>query len=192
MSGWTQRGTHSLPQVYMAHVLSGIQSTTSQVYRGGGVPTQPKMALAPPGQVALLVLLMLLSSSCCRRLLLLPWSMRVVAVFGPFRGCIVLWALMPDLASLLLLHRPSSSSRRNARGMLAVSSFSLSIKIYLCWRRAVKQVSKLLYSMGKFHLAHGCSESRLQQVRTPLCCLLSAACKLSNAVARLSLRTVGN
>jgi hypothetical protein len=55
----------------MAHVFCGMQSTTSQVNFGGGVPAQPKMAFAPPGQVAPLLLMVLLSS-CCRRLLLLP------------------------------------------------------------------------------------------------------------------------
>jgi hypothetical protein len=118
----------------MAHVLSGMQSTTSQVNRGGGVPTQPQMALIPPGQVAVLVLLMELLSSCCRLLLLLllPCSMKVVGLFRPFRGCMVLRGLMPELASLLLLHSPSSRTRSNARGMLADLNFKINCKISFC------------------------------------------------------------
>jgi hypothetical protein len=55
--------------------------------------------------------------------------MKSGAVVGPFRGCIVSWGLIPGLASLLLLHRPSSSTRSNALGMLAVLSLSFDSKI---------------------------------------------------------------
>jgi hypothetical protein len=107
----------------MAQVFSGMQSTSSQVYCGGGVPAQPKTAFAPLGQIAtpLLLLVMVLLPSC-RRLLLLACSGRGFAVVLPFSGCLVLCKALTELASLLLLQRATNRARSRARDMTALQA----------------------------------------------------------------------